>query len=65
MPNDYCGLTPTQLEQVKTRHQHYIPVRVDNKTTIFIDPTRDIEEAKQRFIKNVEYFRRKHIGDER
>ena len=65
MPNDYCGLSELQVAEVRERHRHYVPVRIDDRTTIFIHPSRDAEEAKKRFIKNVEYFRRKHIGDER
>ena len=64
MPNDYCGLTPSQIAEVRERHRHYVPVRVDDRTTIFIDPTRDAEEAKKRFIKNVKFWRTKHLSDE-
>ena len=65
MPNDFCGLTPSQLAEIRERHRNYIPVRVDANTTIFIDPKRDAKEAKKKFIKELEYWRIKHYNDER
>jgi hypothetical protein len=64
MPNDFCGLSDAELAEVRERHRHFASVRVDDRTTIFIDPTRNVEEAKKRFIKNVKYWRTKHLSDE-
>ena len=64
MPNDYCGLTDAQLAEVRERHRHFVPVRVDDRTTIYIDPSKDKEEARKRFIKNVKFWRTKHLSDE-
>ena len=64
MSHNYCGLSEVELAEVRERHRHYVPVRVDDRTTIFIDPLRDAEEARKRFIKEVKYWRKKHLGDE-
>lgn len=64
MSNDYCGLSEVELAEVRERHRHFVPVRVDDRTTIFIDPLRDAEEAKKRFIKEVKFWRNKHLSDE-
>ena len=64
MPNDYCGLTEAQLAEVRERHRHFVPVRVDARPTIYIDPSKDKEEARKRFIKNVKFWRTKHLSDE-
>lgn len=64
MPNDFCGLSDAELAEVRERYRHFAPVRVDDRTTIFIDPLRDAEEAKKRFIKEVKYWRTKHLQDE-
>lgn len=64
MGNDYCGLSTSQIEEVRERHRHYVPVRVDDHTTIFIDPFRNVEEAKSKFIKELKYWRSKHYNDE-
>lgn len=64
MPNDFCGLSDTMLAEVRHRHRHYVPVRVDANTTIFIDPSRNVEEAKKKFIKELKYWRIKHYNDE-
>ena len=64
MPNDFCGLTEAELAEVRERHRHFVPVQVDDRTTIFIDPLRDAEEAKKRFIKEVKYWRTKHFNDD-
>ena len=64
MSHNYCGLTDAQLAEVSERHRHFAPVRMDDRTTIFIDPSRNVEEARKRFIKEVKYWRKKHLGDE-
>ena len=64
MSHIYCGLSEVELAEVRERHRHYVPVRVDDRTTIFIDPSKDKEEAKKRFIKNVEFWRKRHLNDE-
>lgn len=64
MSHNYCGLSEVELAEVRERHRHYVPVRVDDRTTIFIDPSKDKEEAKKRFIKNVEFWRKRHLNDE-
>lgn len=64
MPNHYCGLSEAELAEVRERHRHFVPVRVDDRTTIFIDPLRDAEEAKKQFVKNVQFWRTKHLSDE-
>ena len=64
MIHNYCGLTDAQLAEVRERHRHFAPVRIDDRTTIFIDPSRNVEEARKRFIKEVKYWRKKHLGDE-
>lgn len=64
MPNDYCGLSEVELAEVRERHRHFVPVRVDDRTTIFIAPSRNVEEARKRFIKEVKYWRTKHLQDE-
>lgn len=64
MPNNYCGLSDAELAEVRQRHRHYIPVRIDEHTTIFIDPNRDAEEAKKKFIKELKCWRLKHYNDE-
>ena len=63
MPNDFCGLSDAQLAEVRERHRHFAPVRVDDRTTIFIDPTRNVEEAKKRFVKELKFWREKHNDD--
>lgn len=63
MPNDYCGLTDAELVEVRERHRHFAPVRVDDRTTIFIDPSKD-KEARKRFIKNVKFWINKHFNDD-
>lgn len=64
MPNDFCGLTDAELAEVRERHRHFVPVRIDDRTTILIDPSKDKEEARKRFIKNVKFWRTKHFNDE-
>lgn len=64
MPNDYCGLSDAQLAEVRQRHRHFVPVRIDDRTTIFIDPSKDKEEARKRFIKELRYWRLKHYNNE-
>ena len=64
MSHNYCGLSEVELAEVRERHRHYVPVRVDDRTTIFIHPSKDKEEARKRFIKEVKYWRTKHLQDE-
>lgn len=64
MSHNFCGLTDAELAEVRERHRHFVPVQVDDRTTIFIDPLRDAEKAKKRFIKEVKYWRTKHLQDE-
>jgi len=64
MPNHFCGLTDAELAEVRERHRHYVPVRVDDRTTIYIDPSRNVEEAKKRFIKDLKFWRNKHLSDD-
>ena len=64
MSHNFCGLTDAELAEVRERHRHYAPVRIDDRTTIFIDPSKDKEEARKRFIKNVKFWRTKHLSDE-
>ena len=64
MPNDYCGLSDAKLVEIRERHRHFVPVRVDDRTTIYIDPSRNVEEARKRFIKEVKYWRTKHFNDD-
>ena len=64
MSHNFCGLTDAELADVRERHRHFVPVRVDDRTTIFIDPSKDKEEARKRFIKNVKFWRTKHFNDE-
>lgn len=64
MSHNFCGLTDAQLAEVRERHRHFVPVRIDDRTTIFIDPSKDKEEARKRFIKEVKYWRTKHFNDD-
>ena len=64
MPNNYCGLSEAELADIRERHRHFVPVQVDDRTTIYIDPSKDKEEARKRFIKNVKFWRTKHLSDE-
>lgn len=64
MNHNFCGLSDSELVEIRERHRHFVPVRVDDRTTIFIDPMRDAEEARKRFIKNVKFWRTKHLSDE-
>ena len=64
MSHNYCGLSDAELTEVRERHRHFVPVRVDDRTTIYIDPSKDKEEARKRFIKNVKFWRTKHLSDE-
>lgn len=64
MSHIFCGLSDSELAEVRERHRHFVPVQVDDRTTIYIDPLRDAEEAKKRFIKEVKYWRTKHLQDE-
>jgi len=64
MSHNFCGLTDAELAEVRERHRHFLPVRVDDRTTIFIDPSKDAEEAKKRFIKEVKFWRNKHLSDD-
>ena len=64
MSHNFCGLSDAELAEVRERHRHFIPVRIDDRTTIFIDPSRNVEEARKRFIKEVKYWRTKHLQDE-
>ncbi|MBO5217404.1 MAG: hypothetical protein J6B41_06650 [Alistipes sp.] len=64
MPNNYCGLSEVELAEVRERHRHFVPVRVDDRTTIFIDPSRNVEEARKRFIKDLKFWRTKHFNDD-
>lgn len=64
MSHNFCGLTEAELAEVRERHRHFVPVRVDDRTTIYIDPSKDKEEARKRFIKNVKFWRTKHLSDE-
>ena len=64
MSHNYCGLSEVELAEVRERHRHFVPVRVDGRTTIFIDPLRDAEEARKRFIKELQFWRKKHLSDE-
>ena len=63
MPNDLCGLSDAELAEIRERHRHFAPVRVDDRTTIFIDPSRNVEEAKKRFVKELKFWREKHNDD--
>ena len=45
MSHNFCGLSDSELAEVRERHRHFVPVRVDDRTTIFIDPSRNVEEA--------------------
>ena len=64
MPNGFCGLSDAEFAEVRERHRHFVPVRVDDRTTIYIDPSRNVEEARKRFIKEVKYWRTKHFNDD-
>lgn len=64
MSHNFCGLTEAELAEVRQRHRHFVPVRIDDRTTIFIDPSKDKEEARKRFIKNLKFWRTKHFNDE-
>ena len=64
MSHNFCGLSDAELAEVRERHRHFVPVRVDDRTTIYIDPSKDKEEARKRFIKNVKFWRTKHLSDE-
>lgn len=64
MSHNFCGLSDAQLAEVRERHRHFVPVRVNDRTTIFIAPSKDKEEARKRFIKEVKYWRTKHLQDE-
>lgn len=64
MSHNFCGLSDAELAEVRERHRHFVPVRVDDRTTIFIDSSKDKEEARKRFIKEVKYWRTKHLQDE-
>lgn len=64
MSQNFCGLSEAELAEVRQRHRHFVPVRVDDRTTIFIAPSKDKEEARKRFIKEVKYWRTKHLQDE-
>lgn len=64
MPNDYCGLSEVELAEVRECHCHFVPVRIDDRTTIFIDPSKDKEEARKQFIKDLKFWRTKHFNDE-
>ena len=64
MPNDYCGLSETELVEVRNRHRHFVPVRIDDRTTILIDPSRDPKEAKRKYIKELKFWRTKHFNDD-
>ena len=63
MSNDFCGLSDAELAEIRERHRHFAPVRVDDRTTIYIDPLRDAEEAKKRFVKELKFWREKHNDD--
>ena len=64
MSNDFGVLSDAKLVEIRERHRHFVPVRVDDRTTIFIDPLRDAEEARKRFIKDLKFWRNKHLQDE-
>ena len=64
MSHNFCGLTDAELAEVRERHRHFVPVQVDDRTTIFIDPSKDKEEARKRFIKDVKFWRNKHLSDD-
>lgn len=64
MSHNFCGLTDAELAEVRERHRHFAPVRIDDRTTIFIDPSRNVEEARKRFIKDLKFWRTKHLSDE-
>lgn len=64
MSHNFCGLSDAELAEVRERHRHFVPVRVDDRTTIYIDPSKDKEEARKQFIKNVKFWRTKHLSDE-
>ena len=64
MPNDFCGLSEAELAEVRDRHPHLVPDRVDDRATKFIYPSRNDEEARKRFIKEVKYWRTKHFNDD-
>ena len=64
MSHHFCGLSDAKLVEIRERHRHFVPVRIDDRTTIFIDPLRDAEKAKKQFVKNVKLGRTKHLSDE-
>ena len=64
MSHNFCGLSDAELAEVRERHRHFVPVRVDDRTTIYIDPSKDKEEARKRFIKDLKFWRTKHLQDE-
>lgn len=64
MSHNFCGLSDAELAEVRERHLHFVPVRVDDRTTIFIDPSRNVEEARKRFIKELQFWRTKHLSDD-
>ena len=63
MPNDFCGLSDAELAEVRERHRHFVPIRIDDRTAIFIDPSRNVEEARKRFVKELKFWREKHDDD--
>ena len=64
MSHNFCGLSDAELAEVRERHRHFVPVRVDDRTTIYIDPSKDKEETRKRFIKDLKFWRTKHLQDE-
>lgn len=64
MSHNFCGLSEAELAEVRQRHRHFVPVRVDDRTTIFIAPSKDKEEARKRFIKDLKFWRNKHLSDD-
>lgn len=64
MSHSYCDLTDAELTVVRERYRHFVPIRIDDCTIIYIDPSRDVEEAKKKFIRALIYWRTKHINDD-
>ena len=62
--NDYCGLSVDEVRALSPDLSRLRRVEIDSHTWIFIDPLRDAEEARKRFIKELKFWREKHDDDD-
>lgn len=64
MAHEYCGLSLDEVRAKSPDLSRLQRVAIDDHTWLFIDPARDPKEAKQKYIQNLNRYRKIHLDDE-